>query len=69
MVPKIGSIALGFIILFTLVTSNYFFAASKQRYACRVLQTFQMKLILLCVWAEQAIMGSAKTALEFKYEI
>jgi hypothetical protein len=28
-----------------------------------------MKLILLCVWAQQAIWGSAKTALKFKYEI
>ena len=35
----------------------------------RVLQTIQMKLILLCVWAERAILGSAKTALKFKYEI
>ena len=40
-----------------------------QRYTCRVLQTIQMKLILLYVWAEQAILGSAKTALKFKYEI
>ena len=35
----------------------------------RVLQTIQMKLILLCVWAERAILGSAETALKFKYEI
>ena len=35
----------------------------------RVLQTIQMKLILLCVWAERAVLGSAKTALKFKYEI
>ena len=35
----------------------------------RVLQTIQMKLRLLCVWAERAILGSAKTALKFKYEI
>ena len=27
----------------------------------RVLKTIQMKLILLCVWAEQAVLGSAKT--------
>ena len=40
-----------------------------QRYTYRVLQTIQMKPILLCVWAEQAVMGSAKTALKFKYEI
>ena len=35
----------------------------------RVLQTIQMKLIFLCVWAEPAVLGSAKTALKFKYEI
>ena len=40
-----------------------------QRYTYRVLQTIQMKLILLCVWAERAILGSAKTDLKFKYEI
>ena len=40
-----------------------------QRYTYRVLQTIQMKLILLYVWAEPAIMGSTKTALKFKYEI
>ena len=39
-----------------------------QRYTYRVLQTIQMKLILLCVWAERAVLGSAKTALKFKYE-
>ena len=40
-----------------------------QRYTYRVLQTIQMKIILLCVWAERAVLGSAKTALKFKYEI
>ena len=40
-----------------------------QRYTYRVLQTIQMKLTLLCVWAERALLGSAKTALEFKYKI
>ena len=40
-----------------------------QKYTYRVLQTIQMKLILLCVWAEPAVFGSTKTALEFKYEI
>jgi hypothetical protein len=40
-----------------------------QRYTYRVLQTIQMRLILLCVWAEQAVLGRAKTALKFKYEI
>jgi hypothetical protein len=29
----------------------------------------QMKLILLCVWAELAVLGSTKTALKLKYEI
>ena len=42
---------------------------ASQRYAYRVLQTIQMKLILLCVWAEQTILGSAKTALRFEHEI
>ena len=36
-------------------------------HTCRVLQTIQMKLILLCVWAERAVLGSAKIALKFKY--
>ena len=40
-----------------------------QRYTYRVLQIIQMKLILLYVWAERAILGSAKTALKFEYEI
>ena len=40
-----------------------------QRYTYRVLQTIQMKLKLLCVWAERAVLGSAKTALQFIYEI
>ena len=40
-----------------------------QRYIHRVLQTIQMKLILLWVWAERAVLGRAKTALKFKYEI
>ena len=40
-----------------------------QRYTYRVLQTIQMKLIVLCVWAEPAVLGSTKTALKFKYEI
>ena len=40
-----------------------------QRYTYRVLQTIQMKLILLCVWAEPVVLGSTRTALKFKYEI
>ena len=43
--------------------------SSNQRYTHRVLQTIQMKLILLWVWAERAVLGRAKTALKFKYEI
>ena len=34
--------------------------ASNQRYKYRVLQTIQMKLILLCVWAERAICAVLK---------
>ena len=45
------------------------FVAPSQRYTYRVLQTIEMKLILLCVWAEPAVLGSAKTDLKFKYEI
>ena len=44
-------------------------AGKNQRYTYRVLQTIQTKLILLCVWAELAVLGSTKTALKFKYEI
>ena len=40
-----------------------------QRYTYRVLQTIQMKLILLWVWAERAVLGSTKTALKLKYKI
>ena len=39
-----------------------------KRYTYRVLQTIQMKLILSCVWAERAVLGSAKTVLKFNYE-
>ena len=37
---------------------------SVQSYIYQVLQTIQMKLILLGVWAEPAILGSIKTALK-----
>ena len=40
-----------------------------QRYTYRVLQTIQMKLIFLWVWAERAVLGRAKPALKFKYDI
>ena len=46
-----------------------FGALCGQRFTYRVLQTIQMKLILLCVWAEWAVLGSDNTALRFKYEI
>ena len=44
-------------------------AGQGQRYTYRVLQTIQLKLILLCVWAELAVLGIAKTALKFTCEI
>ena len=31
-----------------------------QRYTYRVLQTIQMKLIILCVWAEPAVLGAVE---------
>ena len=43
-----------------------------QKYTYRVLQTIQMKLILLCVCAEPAVWAkrdSTKTASKFKYKI
>ena len=40
-----------------------------QSYIYQVLQTIPLKLILLCAWAEPAVLGSAKTALTFKYKI
>ena len=45
------------------------YAWSIQRYTYIVLQTIQMKLILLNVWAEPAALGSTKTALKFKHAI
>ena len=44
-------------------------ATGYQRCTHRVLQRIQMKLILLCVWEERAVLGSTNTALEFKHEI
>ena len=40
-----------------------------QSYTYQVLQTIQIEHILLCVWAEPAVLGSAKTTLKFKYRI
>ena len=48
--------------------ADHIFGASL-RYTYRVLQTILMKGIPLCVWAEWAALGIAKTALKFKYEI
>ena len=50
-------------------SSSFMFWSSKQRYTYRVLQTIQMKFILLWVWAGRAVSGRAKTALKFKYKI
>ena len=36
---------------------------------CRELQTIQIKLTHLCLWAEPVVFGSTKTALKFKYKI
>ena len=48
---------------------NKHFSLYSQSYIYQVLQTIQMKLMLLCVWAEPAVLGSAKTALKFIYKI
>ena len=55
--------------VFTIISRDFVIPIRSQRYTYRVLQTIQMKLILLCVWAELAVLSSAKTALKFKYEI
>ena len=44
------------------------FVANPKLYTPSTLN-IQMKLILLWVWAEWAVLGRAKTALKFKYEI
>ena len=48
---------------------EYSFLCFEQRYTYRVLQTIQMNLMLLWVWAEWVVLGRAKTALKFKYDI
>ena len=40
-------------------------SSTKVIYTKYILQTIQMRLILLCVWAELAVLGSTKTALKF----
>ena len=58
------------ILLHQWMTESIFFTLGQnQRYIHRVLQTIQTKLILLWVWAERAVLGRAKIALKFKYEI
>jgi hypothetical protein len=59
------AVTIGAIIGMALIVTCIYLAA-RQRYTYRLLQTIQVKLILLCVWAEP---GSTKTALKFKYEI
>ena len=54
---------------FSLMLNLWIFSTAEHLRLCpayRVLQTIQMKLILLCVWAERAVLGSAKIALNFK---
>ena len=46
-----------------------YYVCLPQRYTYRVLLTIQMKLKFLYLWAEPAVLGSAKIALKFKYEI
>ena len=55
--------------LYVLYATEVFVLTLQQRYTYRVLQTIQMKLIILGVWAEPAVLGSTKTALKFKNEI
>ena len=43
--------------------------AQCQRYTHRVLQTIEIKLILFCVSADRAILGSAKTTIKFVRKI
>ena len=52
-----------------LKVSKGIFYLSSFTFDQRVLQTIQMKLLLLFVWAERDVLGCAKAALKFKYEI
>ena len=68
-----------YVLIFSRVLTYFFFLICKyntklfsnchQRYTYRVLQTIQMNLMLLWVWAELAVFGRAKTALKFKYDV
>ena len=54
----------------TLDFSTTDFSTILQRYAYRVLQTIEIKLILLCVLAEPEILGVTKPAIyQFSYMI
>ena len=66
-----STVCLSFISATSTIVQNHFIdnCAGRQRYTYRVLQTIQMKLILLLVWAERAVLGRAKSASKFKYEI
>jgi hypothetical protein len=54
---------------YRLLSSERHILGKRQRYTYRVLETIQMKLILLCIWVEPAALDSTKTALKFKYGI
>ena len=49
----------------------YLYGGGGQRYTYRLQSApnNSNELILLCVWAEWVVLGSAKTALKFKHEI
>ena len=49
-------------------SSANFLSQNSNGQGYRVLQTIQIELILLCVLAEPAVLGSAKSALKFKNE-
>ena len=59
-------LCLEFCIFFMLTVSLTAESCWWQSYIYQVLQTITLKLILLC---EPAVLGSAKTALTFKYKI
>ena len=44
------------------LVEHWSIVSSRQSYTYQVLQTIQMKLMFLCVWAEPAVLGSTKTA-------
>ena len=62
--PQNGTIFIWVFILLGVYHFDY-----NQKYTYRLLQTIQMRLLLLFVLAEPSVLVSAKTALKFKYEI